>query len=76
MNFYVCRSYRRKIGKGAFLPPPPIVNRAKGAKSFVEVVLPEAKIYVVYYTKKDFEAALTKTQVEILWESVLVVTGI
>ena len=34
------------------------------------------KIYVVYLSKEDIKAALTETQAEILWESVLGVTGI
>ena len=47
----------------------------KDTKSFVEAVLPEAKIYVVYLLKEDIEAALTETQAELLWESVSGVTG-
>ena len=34
------------------------------------------KIYAVYLSKEDIKAALTETQAEILWESVLGVTGI
>ena len=26
-NLYVCRSYRRKTGRGPFCPPPPVLNK-------------------------------------------------